>query len=149
MNAEEAARLLRVSRDTVARAVTGRGLGAIRAGTRLEITTAALADYLTNTAVATPGKDREPVDVTDLPKLMTLEEVAAGTNLPLTWLRRGCRAGELAHLRPDKKVLMAPAHVFAAVEAASRPAKATTALDEERRRRAGRRRPHPARNAAA
>lgn len=69
---------------------------------------------------AAPAGDSGP-ELETLPRLWTLQEVAAQTGLNYWWLRRACANRRIEYTKAGKSIMLTTAQVYAAVEAAKVP----------------------------
>jgi excisionase family DNA binding protein len=136
MTVDEAAVYLSVSRSTVSRAcASGQLAGAERDpdGRQWRIPIPALH------LVATAKHREQSMTVSELPKLYTLNEVAAQTGMSPRWLADNIRAGNLEACKPGKEHRMTHEQVLAAVAFSKLRNPKTDEIQAERERRANRR----------
>jgi excisionase family DNA binding protein len=113
MSVDEAAALLRVSRDTIVRFTdnrytpAGQQLRAEKAiGGEWRIHRADLAAFLTSRCVTPPDEEPITVPAAGMPHLHSLDEVATETGLPLWWLQKQASAGGIPHIKAGRAIRM-------------------------------------------
>ncbi len=134
MTVDEAAAWLGSSRWVISRGcVEGRIPGATRnAETRQwSIPHASLLAYLNQEVTM-------PANVSELPRVYTLDQVAEQTGLPLRWLQDQCRAKTIPFRRPGRTPYMTADDVNAALEYSASKNHVDPEIQAELERRAGR-----------
>lgn len=125
MSVEQAAAVLQVSRDTLVRfwderyTPAGQQLRASKTDGVWQIKRADLVAFINARSITPPGERPTPVSATELPRTWSLEQVAAETGLPLSWLRTSVRARRIPHIRPGKAPRMTDEQVARTIELAS------------------------------
>lgn len=113
MSVEQAAAVLRVSRYTLIRFTDVRYTPAeqqLRAektdAGEWRIERADLAAFIANRSIAPHGEQSINVTANELPRMHSLEEVAARHELPLRWLQARAAAGEIPHVKAGRAIRM-------------------------------------------
>jgi excisionase family DNA binding protein len=142
---------LGTTRDTILRAIRSGDLAAVRDGAmRWRIEATDVPAYLTSIAKG-PHQESPPMNnETIVPRTMSLQEAAVQIGITLWELQEGCRKDRISHYKFSKTRRMSQEQVDEYLASKKRANQVTSDLDEERNRRAGRRRSaNPARKTAS